>query len=308
MIYDLIIIGGGPAGVAAAIYAGRKKLKTLLVAETMGGQSVVSDEIQNWVGHKTISGPELAISLEQHARAQESIEIKLGKRADKIEKAGNNFSISFGGESAEARAVIIASGSHRRKLNVPGEPEYAGKGVMYCATCDAPMFGGKKVVVVGGGNAGLEAAHDLMSYADKIYLLVRSNILRGDAITQELVKASPKVEIIFNTDIKAVYGEKFVKGLRYFDKIGGKEVDLSVDGVFVEIGSEPNSDLVKGLLEINPAGEIVVNHRTQETNVPGIFAAGDVTDAKFKQNNIAAGDAIKAALSAYDYVCKCAKG
>ena len=161
------------------------------------------------------------------------------------------------------------------------------------------------MAVVGGGNAGLEAAYDLTAYADKIYLLVRSGELRGDAVTQEQVKASPKVEIIFNTDIKAVSGEKFVKGLRYFDKVGSKEVDLAVDGVFVEIGSEPNSDLVKGLVTINQAGEIVVDHRTGVTSVPGIFAAGDVTDVKFKQNNIAVGDAIKAALSAHEYICKC---
>lgn len=302
MIYDLIIIGGGPAGAAAAVYAGRKKLKTLLVAEAMGGQSVVSDEIQNWIGHQAISGPELAMSLERHARAQESVEVIMGKRAEKLEKFGNNFKISFGNEIAEARAVLIASGSHRRHLNVSGEADFAGKGVAYCATCDAPLFGGKTVAVVGGGNAGLEAAQDLTKYAEKIYLFIRGDKLRGDAVTQEAVRASPKVMLLFNSEIKEIHGERFVSGVKYLDKAAGAEKELKLAGVFVEIGSEPNSSFAKGLLNINEAGEIVVDHKTGETSVPGIFAAGDVTDGKYKQNNIAVGDAIKAALSAHEYI------
>ncbi|MBI5742778.1 MAG: FAD-dependent oxidoreductase [Candidatus Niyogibacteria bacterium] len=307
MIYDLIIIGGGPAGAAAAVYAGRKKLKTLLIAELIGGQSVVSDDIQNWIGHKSISGAELAMSLETHVRAQETVELKIGTRVEKLETESGGFSVTMtNGERATGRAVLIASGSRRRHLNIPGEAEFEGKGVMYCATCDAPMFGGKTVVVVGGGNAGLEAAQDLTHYAEKIYLFIRGDKLRGDPVTQERVLASPKITILYNSEIKEIHGERFVSGVKYLDKAANAEKELKLDGVFVEIGSEPNASFAKELVTINEAGEIVVDHRTGGASVPGIFAAGDVTDGKYKQNNIAVGDAIKAALSAHDYVCKCA--
>jgi alkyl hydroperoxide reductase subunit F len=310
MTYDLIIIGGGPAGAAAAVYAGRKKLKTLLVAESFGGQSVVSLDIQNWIGHKSISGVELAMSLENHVRVQEAVELRIGARVLRIQGAtldGGRFVVILADEEKiEGKAVLIASGSRRRHLNVPGEADFEGKGVMYCATCDAPMFGGKTVAVVGGGNAGLEAAQDLTHYAEKIYLFIRGDKLRGDPVTQEAVRASSKVTILFNSEIKEIHGERFVSGVQYLDKVANAEKELKLDGVFIEIGSEPNSNFAKALVKINEAGEIVVDHKTGGTSVPGIFAAGDVTDGKYKQNNIAVGDAIKAALSAHDYVCKCA--
>jgi len=302
-MYDLIIIGGGPGGAAAAVYAGRKKLKTLLITESFGGQSVVSDDIQNWIGSVSVSGAQLAKNLEEHAKAQKSIEIKSGKRVKSVSKKDNIFMVEAeSGEQYDTKTVIVVAGSHRRKLNVPGEDDFSGKGVAYCATCDAPLFGGKTVAVVGGGNAGLESVVDLLSYAEKIYLIVRSGAMKGDPITQEQIKKSDKVEIIFNATTKEILGDKFVTGLKYDDTSSGEEKELKLDGVFVEIGAVPNSHIVKDLVEVNERGEVVINHRTAETSVPGIYAAGDVSDAAYKQNNISAGDAVKAALSAYDYL------
>ena len=303
MLYDLIIIGGGPAGCGAAVYAGRKRLKTLLVTESFGGQSIVSDDIQNWIGSKSISGFDLAKNMEEHARAQETVEIKMPAKVAKIEESGKNFSVTAeDGERFETKALIVAAGARRRRLGVSGEDRLEGKGVMYCSTCDAPLFGGKTVAVVGGGNAALEAAVDLFPYAVKIYLLVRGDTLRGDQITQEKVKFSDKVEIMFNSEIQEIKGDKFVQSAVIKDKKTGEAKELKLEGVFVEIGSVPNSEIAKGLLEINQFGEIVIDHKRAATSRPGIFAAGDVTDEMYKQNNISAGDGVRAALSAYNYI------
>lgn len=303
MVYDLIIIGGGPAGAAAAVYAGRKKLKTLLLAESFGGQSVASEDIQNWIGDKSISGAVLAKKLEEHARASESVEIILGKRAVKVEKDSEEFAVTTGsGEEYRATALIVVTGARRKMLNVPGEKEFSGKGVAYCATCDAPIFKGKVVAVVGGGNAGMEAVVDLLSYAAKAYLMVRSDSVKGDPVTFAKIKNSPRAELVYNAEIREVLGNKFVTGLLYADKKSGEEKNLKVDGIFVEIGSLPNSDPVKNLVALNERGEIIVDHKTGASSMPGIWAAGDVSDSKYKQNNISAGDAVKAALSAYEYI------
>lgn len=303
MIYDLIIIGGGPGGAAAAVYAGRKKLKTLLITESFGGQSVVSDDIQNWIGQKSISGAELAKNLEEHVRMQEAVEIKSGEKVKTVIKKDNAFIIETeSGDVYNTRTVIMVAGSHRRKLNVPGEDKFEGKGVSYCATCDAPLFSGKIVAVVGGGNAGLESVIDLTSYAEKIYLIIRSDSMKGDPITQEKVMASDKVEIIFNANTTEILGDKFVAGLKYKDSKSGEEKELELGGVFVEIGAIPNSHIAKGLVDINDRGEIIIDHKTSATSVLGIWAAGDVTDTLYKQNNISVGDAVKAALSAYNYL------
>ena len=302
-MYDLIIIGGGPAGAAAAVYAGRKKIKTLLLADIFGGQSAVSDEIQNWLGEKNITGAVLAKKLKDHVAAQETVEIKSGRRVKQIKKNNGNFAIETEeGDIYETRAIILASGSHRRKLGVPGEEKFSGKGVAYCSTCDAPLFKNKITAVIGGGNAGLEAAVDLLPYAEKIYLLIRSEKIKGDPITLEQIKPSLKIEIIFNAEIKEIFGDKFVNGLKYVDLKSGREKELKLNGVFVEIGADPNSKIAESLVKINEWGEVAVDHRTGATSQPGIFAAGDVTDAKYRQNNISAGDAIKAALSAYEYL------
>lgn len=319
-MHDLIIIGGGPAAVAAGIYAARKKLKTLLLTESMESQSFVSDKIENWIGEVSISGFELMQKLEGHLRAQESIKIQTGDRAMNIvasnctdgplrrsfseaSKRVCDFVVSTKqGNEYTAKALIIAAGGRRRKLGVPGEDTFAGTGVAYCATCDAPIFKDKDVVVVGGGNAGLEAVVDLLAYAKKIYLMVRGDALKGDPVTQEEITKHEKVDIIYNADIKEVVGSKFVDGLRYKDSKTGKEQVLSVQGVFVEVGSMPNSEMVKDLVTLNAYGEIVIDAKTATTSHPGIFAAGDITDDIYKQNNIAAGDGVRAALSAYNYI------
>ena len=308
-MYDLVIIGGGPAGVAAGVYAARKKLKVVLITESFGGQSLVSDEIQNWIGAVSISGFDLAKKLEDHLRAQEDIEIVDPDVVSKVEKIKPDASgvVHFKvttreGKIFDARTVFIASGSRRRKLGVPKEKEFEGKGVVYCSTCDAPIFKDKVVAVVGGGNSGLEAVVDLFSYASKIYLLHRRDELKGDPTTQEDVVSNPKVEVILNAETQEILGGKMVSGLKYKDTKTGEVKELNVEGVFVEIGSVPNSEIVKGLAEINKRGEIVVDHKTQATSETGIWAAGDITDVLYKQNNISAGDAVKAVLNIYDYL------
>jgi alkyl hydroperoxide reductase subunit AhpF len=302
-MYDFLIIGGGPAAAAAAVYAARKKMKTILIAGEWGGQSVVSAGIENWIGTKSVPGFEFAKMLEEHVRAQEDIEIVMPDKVTKVEKSNGAFKVfTENGKEYETKTVFVGSGARRRKLSVPGEKEFDGKGVAYCSTCDAPVFGGKDVAVVGGGNAGLEAVLDLIPYAKSIKLLERSGTLKGDAVTQEKVKESGKVEVILNTETIEIFGENFVKGLRYRELGTGEDKTLDVEGVFVEIGSVPNSDMVKGLVEMNTHGEIVINSKNARTSTLGIWAAGDVTDDPFKQNNISAGDAVKAALDAYNYL------
>ena len=304
-MFELIIIGGGPAGVAAAIYAARKKIKTAIIAEEFGGQSTISDDIQNWIGTIKLSGFDLAKQLENHLRVYANdIEIVDGERIEKVEKVGENHFklITTEGKVYETERVLVTSGSHRKRLEVPGAKEFDGKGIAYCATCDAPLYDGKEVAVVGGGNAGLESVIDLEPYASKIYLLHRRDTLKADPVTQEKVKGMEKVQIIYNADTTEIMGDKFVSGLRYKDNKTGEEKELAVQGVFVEIGIIPNSEIVKDIVKLNSKGEIIVNHKTQVTSDPGIWAAGDVADVLYNQNNISAGDAIKAGLNVYDRI------
>lgn len=306
MFYDLLIIGGGPGGVAAGVYAARKKIKTALVTDAFGGQSLVSDDIQNWIGVKSISGFDLAKALEDHLRAQESIDILDGDLVKKIEKMeGGGFrATTDAGKVVEARYLLVASGSRRKKLKVPGEEKFSGKGVAYCSTCDAPLFNGKTVAVVGGGNAGLEAVIDLLPYATKIYLIVRSGAPKGDPVTEEKVRQSSKVDIIVNANTKEITGDGFVTGFAYEDKTTGETKTLPVQGVFVEVGAVPNSEIVKDFVVLNEAGEIIIDHKTQRTSDPSIWAIGDVSDVLYKQNNISAGDAVKAVLNIYEKMQK----
>ncbi|MBI4114741.1 MAG: FAD-dependent oxidoreductase [Candidatus Niyogibacteria bacterium] len=303
-MYDTIIIGGGPGGAAAAVYAARKKLKTLLITESFGGQSSVSAEIFNWIGTKSISGADLAKNLEEHIRAyKDDIAIKMSERAEKTAMVEDGFKVTTATGSYEAKTLIVVTGSRRRKLGIPGEEKYNGKGVAYCSTCDAPVFAGQKVAVVGGGNAGLEAVQDLIPYASEIYLLEYSDTIKGDPVTLENIKKSKKFkEAILNAQTLEVIGDKFVTGLKYKDRISGEEKTLDVTGVFVEIGAVPNSEFLGNLVEKNKYGEVLINHKTAATSREGIWAAGDVTDEMYKQNNISAGDAVKAALSAYQYL------
>jgi alkyl hydroperoxide reductase subunit F len=305
-MYDLIIIGGGPGGVAAGVYAARKKIKAMLITDTFGGQSLVSNDIQNWIGTKSISGFDLAKSLEEHLRTQEGIEIVEGDLVATIaKKEGGGFTLTTkAGKTLETKYILLTSGSRRKKLGVPGEKEFDGRGVVYCTTCDAPLFGDKDVAVVGGGNSALEGVLDLLPYAKKIYLLVRSEVLRGDPVSQEKIKSHPQVEILWNTVVEEVKGEKFVNGIRYKNMKSGETTDLPLEGVFVEIGLLPNSEFVKDLVTLDDYGRVVVDHKTQATSVPGMWAAGDVTDVLYDQNNISVGDAVKAVLNIHDQLKK----
>lgn len=297
-MYELIIIGGGPAGIAAGVYAARKKMKLALVLESFGGQSLVSSDIQNWIGTKSVPGFEWAKMLEEHVKAQEDIDIIEGERVNSVTKFGNGFLVKTeGGKEFETKTVLVAAGSRMKKLGIPGEAEFDGKGVVYCSTCDAPLFGGKTVAVIGGGNAGLEAVIDLFPYAEKIYLLEYSGELKGDPITEEKVRGNEKVEIILNAKTIEIVGEGFVTGLKYEDRSTGETKELALGGVFVEIGAIPNTGFVKDLVKLNDFGEIIVDHKTQRASMDGIWAAGDASDVLYKQNNVSAGDAVKAVLN-----------
>ena len=308
-IYDTIIIGGGPAAVAAGVYAARKQMTTALFANQIGGQSVVSDGIENWIGEPLISGPALALKLKKHLEEQkESIDLFIGTTVDAVTRnADGLFTVTAGEAHYSTKTVIMATGGRHRRMDVPGEAEFEGKGVAFCATCDAPFFRDKHVAVVGGGNSGLEAVVDLLAYAAHIYLVARKTSqaeLRGDPVTQEKILASDKVTIIYGAEAAEVHGEKMVTGLTYNILATGEQRTVDVSGIFVEIGSVPNSEIVGDLVQRDAWNNIVTDPVTQMTTCPGIFAAGDVTDAIYRQNNIAAGDAVKALLSAYDYVKK----
>ena len=308
MLYDIIIIGGGPAGCAAAVYVARKRLKTILITESFGGQSIVSDDIQNWIGEPHISGFDLAKKFEAHVRAfSDMVDIKIPERVTEIksikcdsESRICDFEVTTDkGNKYEGKSIILTAGARRRKLNIPGEEKFEGKGVAYCSTCDAPLFSGKKVAVVGGGNAGLEAVIDLFPYASEIYIMEYADSLKGDPVTQEEVKKNPKLkEMIFNAKTVEVLGDKFVSGIKYLNTKTGEEKVLEVEGIFVEIGSVPNSEMVKNLIDLDKYGQVLIDSKHSATSHPGVFAAGDITDDPYKQNNISAGDAVKAALAA----------
>ncbi len=305
-MYDLVIIGGGPAGVAAGVYAARKKMRTVLVTDSFGGQSIVSADVQNWIGEKSISGYDLAQKMETHLRAQEGVEIADGDLVVSIkskEARPPYFEVKTKkGKTFETKTILLASGSRRKKLGVPGEHELEGKGVVYCSTCDAPLFGGKKVAVVGGGNSGLEAVRDLLPYASEIYLLHHGNELKGDKETQEKTLNRSNIHVLLNAETQSVDGTTGVDGLTYKDLKTGENKKLDVQGVFVEVGLLPNSDTVNGLVELNDKGAVKINFQTQATSREGIWAAGDVADSLYRQNNISMGDAVKAVLNIYDYL------
>jgi len=307
MLYDLIILGGGPAGIAAGIYAARKKLKTLLIAESFGGQSVVAAQINNFIGFKSVSGIEMKNILEEHLRSHEEIEIKEGARVEKIEKKENNFAISVNGEQFETKTVLVALGSSYRKLGIPGEKEFTGKGVFYCSTCDAPLMKNKTAVVVGGGNSGFYAVLDLLPYASKIYVLEYGDAFRADPIYIDKAKASGKVEFITMAKTLEIIGGSengFVSAIKYKDRQNKEIKEIKTDGVFVAIGYAPNSGIVKDLIKTNEQGKIIIDHQTQKASLEGIWAAGDITDVLYGQINVAIGDAIKAVLNINDYFKK----
>jgi len=298
-MYDLIIVGAGPAGITAAVYAARKKMSLLVVTGDIGGQAAWSGDIENYIGYQFITGPELAQKFEEHMRRY-NIAVKEGEAARQVYKNGNIVNVKTDKGIYEARSLVIASGKRSRELNVAGEKEFKNRGLTYCATCDGPLFSGKEVAVIGGGNSALDAAMQLVRIAKKVHIINTGSVFAGDIVMIEKVSQAENVAIHNNSNVSAIIGDKMVSHIRF--KKEGKEEEVPVEGVFVEIGLIPNSDFAEEV-EKNERKEIKVDSFNR-TNVPGIFAAGDVTDVPEKQIIIAAGEGSKAALSAFRYLAQ----
>ncbi len=300
-MYDLIVVGAGPAGITASVYASRKRLNFIVITRDVGGQTALTGDIENYTGFQFVSGPELVEKFRQHLE-RFSIEIREGERVNSVIKNGDIIKVVSDKAEYQSKTVIVATGRRPKKLGVgvEGEDEFRNSGLSYCAVCDAPLFFDKDVAVVGGGNSGLDAVLQLIKIARKIYLIDIADQLQADPIMLEKVKNSNKVVILNRTMVKQIYGDKFVKGIKI--EQAGEMKDLSVEGIFVEIGSRPTSYFVPDV-EKNKTGEIVINYKC-ETSIPGIFGAGDVTNVSVKQIIVACGEGCKAALSTFDYLNK----
>ncbi len=304
-MFDLIIIGGGPAAVSGAVYAARKQLKTLLIAGEFGGQSVVSEKIFNWIGTPEISGTDLAKNLKAHATYYEGefLTIKEGGLVESVSEQGENFSVLTNkGESFESKTILVASGSKRRKLpsSVLGADRLEHKGLTYCATCDGPLFSGMDVVVLGGGNAGFETAAQLLAYTKSVTLIHRSAEFKADKITVDKVLGNPNMKAIINAEVTEVLGDSFVSGIKY--KVNGEEKTLEAKGIFVEIGQIPNTNFLEGIMSLDEYKRVKIDPWRKSSEVKGIWAAGDCTNILYHQNNIAAGDAVTAIEDIYMYL------
>jgi len=298
-LHDVIIIGAGPAGLSAGVYCARKMLDTLVISTNVGGQAAWSWEVENYLGYQLITGVELVERFREHL---ENFRVQLleSRTVLSLSLVGDRFRVTTDkGEEYFSRAVIAASGKVPRKLGVPGEEEFRGRGVAYCATCDAPIFRGKRVAVIGGGNSALDAALQLAQIAERVHVLTIDPFLDGDEIRRRQVLDSPRVEVRTSSRVLAIRGSVFVEGLRFSS--GGREGDLEVQGVFIEIGSIPSTAYLPPDVELNSLGEIVIDANNR-TSLPGLFAAGDVTNVMEKQIIIAAGEGAKAALSAYAWL------
>ena len=303
-MFDLIIIGGGPAGMSAGIYAGRKKLNTLIVSKDFTGQVGKAFTLENYPGIKKIKGMELAGKFEEHLK-KFMVDLNTGEEVTKIDKKKDHFEIkTTEGDRYFGKAVIIASGANPRHLKVPGEERFLGKGVSYCTICDAPLFKDKVVAVIGGGNSGIEAALDLRKHAKKIYVFEFSSELKADEAIVEEAEKDSKIEIILSATVKEIKGNKKVESIIYQERESKKEKEVPLEGVFVQIGYVPTGSFAEGLVDFTKKGEIKIDHKTNQTKTKGLFAAGDVSSVLYKQVIIAAGEGAKAALSAYDYLEK----
>lgn len=301
-MYDLIIIGGGPAGTAAGVYAARKQLKSLFITKDWGGQSTVSTNIQNWIGTPSLSGDKLAEDLKTHleAYAENTVNILSGEIVTVLKKVTDGYEVTLSDESVHtAKAVLIGSGSNRRRLEVPGADEFEHKGVTYCASCDGPIFAGQDVAVIGGGNAAFETAAQLLAYAKSVTLVNRGPAYKADPVTIEKVLAHENMTGILNATPIEVTAEKFVNGLKYADTITGEEHILPVTGIFVEIGMIPNTEFAAEIVNRDQYNRIEIDPWTQKTSAKNIWAAGDCTNVKYHQNNISAGDGVKALEDIY---------
>lgn len=302
MLYDLAILGAGPGGVAAGVYASRKQLKTVFITDSWGGQSIVSEGIQNWVGTINIPGAKLAEDLEAHLRAYagDVVDIHAGEFVTKVSKTDSGtFTVTTDKGSYEAKTALVTTGSHRRKLDIPGATEFENKGITYCASCDGPLFSGHDVVVIGGGNAGFETSAQLLAYAKSVTMLNRSTEFKADPVTVQKVTSHPNMKVIMNAIPVEVKGDKFVSSIVYEDAETKVRTELPTGGIFVEIGLLPSTEFAKEVVSLNQYNQIPIDPRTQATTTPGIWAAGDCTDVLYHQNNIAAGDAVRALEDIY---------
>ena len=305
--FDVLIVGGGPAGAAAAIYAARKGVRTGVVSERFGGQVLDTMAIENFISVKETEGPKLVAALEQHVKQYE-VDVMDGQRAEALIPGDLHEIRLASGATVKAKAIILATGARWREMNVPGEREYRGRGVAYCPHCDGPLFKGKRVAVVGGGNSGVEAAIDLAGIVAHVTLLEFGSELRADAVLQAKLKSLPNVTIHTDAQTTEVTGaDGKVNGLIYTDRRSGDTHSVSLEGVFVQIGLLPNTDWLKGVVDLSKHGEIEINARG-ETSVPGVFAAGDATTVPYKQIIIAMGEGSKAALTAFDHLIRSSVG
>ncbi|WP_264309268.1 alkyl hydroperoxide reductase subunit F [Pseudomonas putida] len=304
--FDVLVVGGGPAGAAAAIYAARKGIRTAVAAERFGGQVLDTLAIENFISVQETEGPKLATALEEHVK-QYDVDIMNLQRGEALIPAtdGGLHEVRLaGGASLKAKTVILATGARWREMNVPGEQEYRGRGVAYCPHCDGPLFKGKRVAVIGGGNSGVEAAIDLAGIVAQVTLIEFDSQLRADAVLQRKLHSLPNVKVITSALTTEVLGNgEKVSGLRYKDRTTDELHDLALEGIFVQIGLLPNTDWLKGTVELSPRGEIIVDAKGA-TNIPGVFAAGDVTTVPYKQIVIAVGEGAKASLAAFDHLIR----
>ncbi|MFH1503795.1 MAG: FAD-dependent oxidoreductase [Candidatus Omnitrophota bacterium] len=295
--YDLIILGAGPAGITASVYAARKKLNFLVITLDVGGQAALSGDIENYTGYQFISGPELALKFQEHMNSF-SIQLNMPERIKDIIKIDNLIKVVTDKQEYWSKTLVIATGKRSRELNVEGEKKYRNKGVTYCATCDGPVFKGKNVAIIGGGNSALDAALQMVRIAPKVYIINTASQFTGDPVMIDKVKDASNLEIWNNSQVKKIYGDIFVKGIEVEKQ--AKVYNLDIEGLFIEIGLIPNSEFAK-ILERDKQQEITVDCYNK-TNVEGIFAAGDVTNVPEKQIIIACGEGAKASLSAFKYL------
>ncbi len=305
--FDVLVVGGGPAGAAAAIYAARKGIRTGVVAERFGGQVMDTLGIENFISVPYTEGPKLVASLEQHVKEYD-VDVMNLQRASKLIPAseqGGLIALELeNGARLQAKTVILSTGARWREMNVPGEKEYKAKGVCFCPHCDGPLFKGKRVAVIGGGNSGVEAAIDLAGIVAHVTLLEFADTLRADAVLQSKLNSLPNVTVIKSAQTTEVTGDgQKVNGLRYKDRVTGEEKQVELEGIFVQIGLLPNTDWLKGSVELSKFGEIVIDAKGQ-TSVPGVFAAGDCTTTPYKQIIIAMGSGATASLSAFDHLIR----
>lgn len=299
-VYDILIVGAGPAGLTAGVYCARKLLKTVIISETIGGQAIESWAIENYMGYRMVSGDDLMRKFEEQVREQKNIHLELD-RVLTLDRTGNEFLANTAtGAAFRARAVILAQGKHPRTLGIEEEDRYWGRGLSVCSTCDGPLFKDKVVAIVGGGNSALQTAIEMSGIAKEVHLIVRSRI-KADECNIKRYEQKKNITTYLNSVVSKLKGNSMLSGITLKDRDSGKEIDITVDGIFLEIGWIPNTDFLEGLVEMNADKEVIIDINCH-TSVPGIYASGDVTIIKTKQIITAAGEGAKAALSAYEYL------